>query len=101
MLYFCERAYAPKTPDELAQWHRVLEFQRDLPCEQLAWRYESVSQFEALGREHLTRYLLTSFPALAPAPSANGGTPRAVQPAGGRGVVHPVARRSSTLSMTR
>jgi tetratricopeptide (TPR) repeat protein len=66
MVYFCTRAYAPKTPDELAQWQRVLEFQRDLPSEQLSWRYESVGQFEALLREHLTRYLLRSVPAPAP-----------------------------------
>ncbi|MGI9099644.1 MAG: hypothetical protein ACR2H2_14335 [Solirubrobacteraceae bacterium] len=46
MVYFCARAYAPKSPDELAQWQRVLEFQRDLPSEQFAWRYESVGQFE-------------------------------------------------------
>jgi Tetratricopeptide repeat/NB-ARC domain len=66
MVYFCTRAYAPRMPDELAQWQRVLEFQRELPSEQLSWRYESVGQFEALLREHLTRYLLTSVPGLRP-----------------------------------
>jgi tetratricopeptide (TPR) repeat protein len=73
MVYFCTRAYAPKTPDELAQWQRVLEFQRDLPPEQLSWGYESVGQFEALLREHLTRYLLTTVPAPAPLPARSVG----------------------------
>jgi len=60
MVYFCTRPYAPHTPEELAQWQRVLEF-RDAPPEQQLWwwRYESVSQFGGLLREHLTRFVLT------------------------------------------
>jgi hypothetical protein len=69
MVYFCKRSYSPVTAEETAQWGRVLEFQRELPSEQLSWQYESVGQFEALLREHLTRYLLTSLPALAPRPT--------------------------------
>jgi tetratricopeptide (TPR) repeat protein len=59
MVYFCTRPYAPETPEELAQWQRVLEFRDALPKQQLWWRYESVGQFEALLREHLTRFVLT------------------------------------------
>ena len=58
MVYFCRRAYAPKSPSELAQWQRVLEFQRDLPGQQLWWEYRTVRDFEALLREHLTRIVL-------------------------------------------
>jgi hypothetical protein len=69
MVYFCTRPYSPGAPDELVQWRRVLEFKRELPGPQLSWRYESVGQFEALLREHLTRYLLRSRPAPAPSPA--------------------------------
>jgi hypothetical protein len=63
MIYFCTRAYSPKTSDETTQWGRVLEFQRELPKQQLSWRYAKVKQFAALLREHLTRLLLTGVPA--------------------------------------
>jgi hypothetical protein len=59
MVYFCTRAYSPKTPDELAQWQRVLEFQQALPEQQLWWRYASVATFERLLREHLTALVLS------------------------------------------
>jgi tetratricopeptide (TPR) repeat protein len=58
MVYFCSRGYSPKTPDELAQWQRVLEFQQALPEQQLWWRYTTVAQFERLLREHLTTFVL-------------------------------------------
>jgi hypothetical protein len=60
MVFFCARAYAPKTSDETSQWGRVLEFQRQLPKQQLWWRYTKVRQFEQLLREHLTRFLLST-----------------------------------------
>jgi hypothetical protein len=66
MAYFCTRPYAAKTPDETAQWGRVLEFQRELPEQQLWWTYRTVRQFEALLREHLTRYLLQRSHSLPP-----------------------------------
>ncbi|MDX6706074.1 MAG: hypothetical protein QOI48_1920, partial [Solirubrobacteraceae bacterium] len=59
MVYFCTRAYSPKTPEELAQWQRVLEFQQALPEQQLWWRYASVATFERLLREHLTVLVLS------------------------------------------
>ncbi len=58
MIYMCARAYAPRSPDELVQWQRVLEFQRELPKQQLWWEYTRVHRFEALLREHLTRFVL-------------------------------------------
>jgi hypothetical protein len=66
MVYFCTRAYSPKTSDELAQWQRVLDFPRQLPKEQLWWMYKTVRRFEALLREHLTRYVLERSPASRP-----------------------------------
>lgn len=66
MVYFCTRAYSPKTSDELAQWQRVLDLPRQLPKEQLWWTYKTVRQFEALLREHLTRYVLERSPASRP-----------------------------------
>jgi hypothetical protein len=59
MVYFCTRAYSPKTPDELAQWQRVLEFQQALPEQQLWWPYTTIGKFERLLREHLTALLLS------------------------------------------
>jgi len=58
LVYFCTRAYSPKTPAELLQWQRVLEFQQNLPEQQLWWRYTTVAKFERLLREHLTALVL-------------------------------------------
>lgn len=68
MVYLCTRAYAPHTPDELAQWQRVLELQQALPEQQLWWRDATVPRFERLLCEHLTR--LPRFAAPAPSPAA-------------------------------
>jgi tetratricopeptide (TPR) repeat protein len=57
LVYFCTRAYSPKTPDELAQWQRVLEFQQALPEQQLWWQYATTGTFERLLRQHLTAFL--------------------------------------------
>jgi AAA ATPase domain len=57
MVYFSSRAYAPQNADELLQWQRVLEFKDELPRELLWWSYTTPRAFEALLREHLTRYL--------------------------------------------
>jgi hypothetical protein len=59
MVYFCTRAYSPRTADELEQWQRVLEFQQTLPEQQLWWRYRTVASFERLLREHLTTLVLS------------------------------------------
>jgi hypothetical protein len=74
MVYFCTRAYSPKTLDELEQWQRVLEFQQAMPEQQLWWRYTSVAKFERLLREHLTTLLLSrhTVPEPPAAPERNG-----------------------------
>jgi tetratricopeptide (TPR) repeat protein len=69
MVYFCTRPYAPSGPGELVQWQRVLEFRDALPEQQLECRYESVSQFEGLLREHLTQFVLRRVAALGADPS--------------------------------
>jgi tetratricopeptide (TPR) repeat protein len=58
MIYFCTRAFSPTTREQTDQAGRVLEFQQELPHEQLSWTYRTVPQFEALARHHLTRFLL-------------------------------------------
>ncbi len=58
LVYFSTRKYAPREAEELPQWQQVLEFKRDLPKEQLWWQYATGREFEALLREHLTRYVL-------------------------------------------
>jgi hypothetical protein len=75
MVYFCTRAYAPQAPDEVAQWQRVLEFQRELPEAQLGWRYRSVGDFEALVRKHLTSFILARITAPEP-PAASAMSSR-------------------------
>jgi tetratricopeptide (TPR) repeat protein len=73
MVYFCRRAYAPRAPAELAQWQRVLEFQRDLPKEQLWWTYSTIHEFERLLREHLTRLVQSRSPRREPGPVRRTG----------------------------
>lgn len=57
MLYFRNRAYSPKTPDELSQWQRVLDFRAALPPEQHVCDYTSAANFRDLLREHLSRFV--------------------------------------------
>ena len=59
MVYFCDRAYAPTSPDEAQQLARVLEFKDQLPREQLWWRYTKPTDFEQLLRNHLFDYALS------------------------------------------
>ncbi len=59
MVYFGTRAYSPKTPEELAQWKRVLEFKQALPEQQFWWPYRTVAEFERLLRQHLMRFVLS------------------------------------------
>ena len=42
MVYFCERAYAPDTQDELEQWSRVIGFREELDALALTARYVGV-----------------------------------------------------------
>jgi hypothetical protein len=66
MIYFSSRPYNPRSPDELTQWSKVLEFKENFPKEGLYWNYRSVNQFEALVRVHLTQVILESAAAVAP-----------------------------------
>ena len=45
MMYFNQRAYAPKTKEETDQWGQVLEFQRNFPKEGLWWPYRGKAHF--------------------------------------------------------
>jgi diguanylate cyclase (GGDEF)-like protein len=57
MVYFNQRAYAPKSKEETDQWGQVLEFQRNFPEEGLWWTYKSKFNFESLVRNHLTQFI--------------------------------------------
>src|SRR5215510_10728967 len=57
MMYFNQKPYAPKRPDELDQWRQVLEFKQQFPKEGLWWPYNGKNQFERLVRRHLTQFL--------------------------------------------
>jgi len=71
MVYFCTRPYMPTTRAETDQWGRVLEFRQQLPRQQLWWTYTKPREFQALLREHVTRYLLDHQP--TPDPSQATG----------------------------
>ena len=57
MVYFNQKAYAPKTSAELEQWQQVVKFQENFPKEGLWWPYKTKAQFEKLTRTHLTNFL--------------------------------------------
>ena len=76
MMYFNQRAYAPKTKEETDQWGQVLEFQRNFPKEGLWWPYRGKAHFEKLVRRHLTQVLRRQQPTAANAPQ----TPPAPSP---------------------
>jgi len=59
--YFNQKAYAPKTEEEIAQWGKVLHFQKHFPKEGLWWPYNGKRQFEGLVRKHLTQFLRHRF----------------------------------------
>ncbi len=61
MLYFNQKAYLPKSPEEIDQLRQVLEFKQDLPKESLWWSYNGKSQFEKLARNHLTQFIRQSY----------------------------------------
>jgi formylglycine-generating enzyme required for sulfatase activity len=65
MVYFNQRAYAPRTKEETDQWGQVLEFKRQFPKEGLWWSYSGRAEFERLVRRHLTPFVRqhTSTPA--------------------------------------
>jgi site-specific recombinase XerD len=57
MLYFNKRPYAPESRAELEQWGQVLEFQREISQDELAYSYTEKAQFERLVRNHLTQFI--------------------------------------------
>ena len=69
MMYFNQRAYAPKTKEETDQWGQVLEFQRNFPKEGLWWPYRGKAHFEKLVRRHLTQILRRQQPDCCQCPS--------------------------------
>jgi formylglycine-generating enzyme required for sulfatase activity len=73
MVYFNQRAYAPRTKEETDQWGQVLEFQRNFPKEGLWWPYRGRAEFERLVRRHLTQFILQHTPQPAPKPNPMSG----------------------------
>lgn len=57
MVYFNEKAYAPKSKAETDQWGQVLEFKHEFPKEGLWWPYKGTSQFEKIIRNHLIQFI--------------------------------------------
>ena len=70
MVYFNQKAYAPRSKDETDQWGKVLDFQKSFPKEGLWWPYKGTPNFEQLLRKHLTNYLRAKFPLSQAAPPA-------------------------------
>ena len=64
MVYFKDKAYAPRSPKELEQWTQVLEFRNQFPKEGLWWLYKDEREFERLVWRHLTQYLMKNAGAL-------------------------------------
>jgi formylglycine-generating enzyme required for sulfatase activity len=62
MVYFSQKAYSPKTKQEIDQWARVLEFRERFPTDVLWWPYSGAVDFEKLLRIHLTNWLRAEFP---------------------------------------
>src|SRR5215213_4374642 len=62
MIYFSQKPYTPKSPDEATQWGKVLEFQRGFPQEGLWWPYKNSLAFTELVRNHLTQFIRARFP---------------------------------------
>jgi internalin A len=57
LVYFNQKAYAPKSKAEAEQWGQVLEFKDKFPKEGLWWPYKGKVQFEKLVRNHLVNYI--------------------------------------------
>jgi NAD-dependent SIR2 family protein deacetylase len=62
MVYFNEKAYAPRSTEELQQWQEVLNFKNNFPREGLWWPYKGKNEFERLVRSDLTRFILDRYP---------------------------------------
>lgn len=67
MVYFNQKAYSPKSKEEIGQWGQVLDFKRRFPEEGLWWEYKGKLQFERLVRNHLTQFIRHQYPSPAQA----------------------------------
>ena len=90
MVYFNQKAYTPKSKEELDQWSRVLQFRENFPKEGLWWPNRGPTQFEKLLRTHVGNFLRQGFPLV------NGETEDAAEsiPLGA-----PAVRRSDYFSV--
>jgi hypothetical protein len=66
MVYFNQKASAPKTVEETDQWGKVLKFLKEFPKEGLWWPYKGTAQFEQLLRTHLTKFIRDKYPLESP-----------------------------------
>lgn len=57
MVYFNQKSYMPRSPQEAEQQGRVLQFKSDFPKEGLWWEYTGKTRFERLVRRHLTQFI--------------------------------------------
>ncbi len=57
MLYFSEQPHSPRR-DELEQWGKVLDFKEEFQNAGLLWSYPGPEGFEALLRQHATKFVL-------------------------------------------
>lgn len=72
MVYFNQKPYKPKSPEEAIQWGKVLEFQHGFPKEGLWWDYKGKAQFAELVRKHLTNFILQRIPQSASSSTRKG-----------------------------
>jgi len=61
MVYFKKAAYSPSSPEELDQWRKVLEFQKEFPKVGLWWPFKTTNKFKELVRTHLSGWLRDNF----------------------------------------
>jgi hypothetical protein len=96
MVYFNQAPSSPRSPEELAQWSKVLEFQKNFPKEGLWWPYKGKRNFEEVVRNHLTVFLknlpqtqLLSVSQPQPEKTAASELPTATEPARNASIAGP------------
>ena len=57
MFYFNQKAYTPRSHDEIWQWGNVLKFKESFPKEGFYWNYNGKEEFEKLIYDHLANIL--------------------------------------------
>ncbi|HEX6185658.1 MAG TPA: HEAT repeat domain-containing protein [Pyrinomonadaceae bacterium] len=62
MVYFNQKAYAPRSKEETDQWGQVLDFKGRFPEKGLWWSYKSRPLFEKLVRNHLGNFIRQHYP---------------------------------------